>query len=161
MFQKLLRSPRILQRLINLWPPFLGAGIHVELIAANWDLARVSMPLRFYNKNYVGTHFGGSLFAMVDPFLMLLAMNRLGADYVVWDKAGAIDFRKPGRGRVRAEIAVDDQLLKRLQDGALDGSAHFESCHIEIKDETGDIVALVTKTLFVRKKRPKKTREKT
>ena len=51
------------------------------------------MKLRFWNANDVGTHFGGSLFAMTDAFL--------GSDYVVWDKAASIGYRKPGRGTVR------------------------------------------------------------
>ena len=76
-----------LRLLMNLWPPFIGAGIHVEHLASDYLEARVRMRLGLLNRNYMGTHFGGSLFAMTDPFFALLVMHRLGRDYVVWDKA--------------------------------------------------------------------------
>ena len=30
----------------------------------------VKLTLRWYNRNYVGTHFSGNLFTMTDPFYM-------------------------------------------------------------------------------------------
>ena len=92
----------MLRRLMNLWPPFLFSGIRVTHLADDWREAEVEMRLRWYNRNWVGVHFGGSLFAMTDPFYMLLLIHLLGPDHVVWDKAAAIDFVRPGRGRVRA-----------------------------------------------------------
>ncbi len=64
--------------------------------------------MRPWNRNYVGSHFGGSLFAMTDPFWMLLALHALGSDYIVWDQAGEIAFARPGRGTVAAEFHLDD-----------------------------------------------------
>ena len=85
-------SPRLLRWGMNLWPPYHGAGIHVRSIAPDWSSATVELRSRILNRNYVGTHFGGSLFAMTDPFWMLLAMKVLGPEYWVWDKAGEIEF---------------------------------------------------------------------
>ena len=85
-------SPRRLRLLMNVWPPFVAAGIHVLAIDADWRCAKVRLRRRWYNQNYVGTHFGGSLFAMTDPFWMIMVMENLGRDYLVWDKAGAIEF---------------------------------------------------------------------
>src|ERR1039458_6644721 len=61
------KSPAHLRRLVNLWPPFLGAGIRIKHIAPDMKAVDVEMKLRWWNANYVGTHFGGSLFAMTDP----------------------------------------------------------------------------------------------
>src|ERR1039458_1263587 len=96
------KSPAHLRRLVNLWPPFLGAGIRIKHIAPDMKAVDVEMKLRWWNANYVGTHFGGSLFAMTDPFYMLMLMANLGRDYIVWDKAASIRYRKPGKGTVRS-----------------------------------------------------------
>src|SRR5690606_34555241 len=92
-----------LRLLLNLWPPYLFSGVRVTGLTPDFRRARVELRQRWYNRNYVGTHFGGSLFAMTDPFWMLLAMRRLGPDYLVWDRQGTISFEKPGRGTVVAE----------------------------------------------------------
>jgi len=76
-------AKRHLRWLINLWPPFLGAGIRVTRLQPDWKAIDVEMKLRFWNANYVGTHFGGSLYAMTDPFYMLMLIENLGSDYVV------------------------------------------------------------------------------
>ena len=91
---------------MNLWPPFLLAGIHVTHFAPDARHARVELRARPWNRNYVGTHFGGSLFAMADPFWMILILRSLGRDYLVWDQAGEIQFLKPGRGTVVAEFQL-------------------------------------------------------
>ena len=94
-------TPRGLHRVLRWWPPFVFSGIRVLEIADDWSSARIELRRRWYTANYVGTHFGGSLFAMTDPFWMLMVIHALGRDYIVWDKAGEIEFLKPGRGTVR------------------------------------------------------------
>jgi hypothetical protein len=89
---------------MSYWPPFFGAGIRIREISDDFTYVRVEMKLRFWNRNYVGTHFGGSLYSMVDPFYMLMLIENLGRDYIVWDKSASIRFLKPGRGRVSAEF---------------------------------------------------------
>ena len=103
---------RLAVRLIGIYPPYLGAGIRPRLVDPDNWIFKVSMPLRFYNRNYVGTHFGGSLYSMCDPFFMLILMQKLGRDYIVWDKASEIRFLKPGRGRVEAEFAIPDERVE-------------------------------------------------
>jgi acyl-coenzyme A thioesterase PaaI-like protein len=107
---------------INLWPPFLFAGIHVTHVSADYRQIEVSLRMRPWNRNYVGTHFGGSLFAMTDPFWMLGLMHNLGRAYYVWDRAGEIEFLKPGRGTVRAVFRIDESMLEEIRSAAADGS---------------------------------------
>ena len=90
--KKLARRARLLRFGLNLYPPYIGAGIRVQYITPDCRHARVKMALRWYNRNFVGTQFGGSLYSMVDPFYMLLLMPLLGDDYIVWDKAGEIEL---------------------------------------------------------------------
>ena len=65
-------KPSTLRHVFNFWPPFLFAGIHVTRMSADWREARVDLRMRQWTKNYVGSHFGGSLFSMTDPFWMIL-----------------------------------------------------------------------------------------
>ena len=99
-----------IRRLLNWYGPYLGAGVKIEYIADDWREVRVAMHMRWYNRNAVGTHFGGSLYAMIDPHYMLMLMKLLGKEYIVWDKSAQIDFIKPGTGTVRAtmKLSMDD-----------------------------------------------------
>jgi acyl-coenzyme A thioesterase PaaI-like protein len=145
-------SARTLRHVLNLWPPFLFAGIHVAAIGDDFRSARVELRMRPWNRNYVGTHFGGSLFAMTDPFWMLLLMRSLGRDYRVWDRAGAIEFVKPGRGRVHAAFDLDDATLDGIRAETADGAKHLRWFETPIVDEAGDTVAVVRKQVYVRRK---------
>ena len=139
-----------LRRGVNLWPPFLGAGIRVKHIAADMKAIDVEMKLRWWNANYVGTHFGGSLFALTDAFYMLMLMANLGRDYIVWDKAASIRYRKPGRGTVRAEFRLTDAQLADIREKLKTLPKYEPSFKVEIRDEAGTVIAEVEKLLHVR-----------
>ena len=143
-----------LRRWINLWPPFLGAGIRVKHIAPDMKAVDVEMKLRWWNANYVGTHFGGSLFAMTDAFYMLMLMANLSRDYIVWDKAASIRYRKPGRGTVRAEFRLTDAQLDHIREKLKSLPKYEPTFKVEVKDEQGTVIAEVEKLLYVRKKEP-------
>lgn len=145
-------SPRTLRWLLNVWPPFVFAGIHVVDIAADWRSAEVELRMRPWNRNYVGVHFGGSLFAMTDPFWMLLTMNALGRGYIVWDRAGEIRFLKPGRGTLRARFALDDITLDTLRAATATGEKYHHWFETEVVNPQGEAVARVRKQLHVRRK---------
>lgn len=136
----------------NFWPPFLFAGIHVSALASDWRHARVEMRMRPWNRNYVGTHFGGNLFSMTDPFWMILVKECLGGDYFVWDKAAEIEFVKPGKGTVHAEFRVDDALLDELRAATATGEKCLRWLPVDVIDAQGDVVARVRKQVYVRRK---------
>jgi acyl-coenzyme A thioesterase PaaI-like protein len=110
------------------------------------------MKLRWYNRNYVGTHFGGSLAAMTDPFYMLMLIHILGSEYTVWDKTSTIDFIAPGRGTVTARFRLKDDQIEEIKNKTADGKADFPALSVDIVNESGEIVARVNKKLYVRKK---------
>lgn len=145
-------TPRSLRRVLNLWPPFLFAGVRVRDIAADWHSAEIELRMHWWNRNYVGSHFGGTLFSMTDPFWMLLALHALGRDYIVWDKAGAIEFVRPGRGTLRTRIIVDDAALDEIRAATASGAKYLRWFETEIVDGEGAVVARVRKQLYVRRK---------
>jgi hypothetical protein len=151
------KSPAHLRRWINFWPPFFGMGIHIVHMARDMKAVDVEMKLRWWNANYVGTHFGGSLFAMTDPFYMLMLMANLGPDYIVWDKAATIRYRKPGKGTVRAEFRLADAQLGDIRDKLKTLPKYEPVFTVEVKDEQGIVIAEVEKMVHVRKKDPKQS----
>ncbi|MHC9084554.1 DUF4442 domain-containing protein [Luteimonas sp. RIT-PG2_3] len=142
-----------LRWIFNVWPPFLFSGIHVSRLSQDWRHAEVALRMRPWNRNYVGTHFGGSLFAMTDPFWMIMVKEALGRDYIVWDQAAEIAFVKPGRGTVIARFHLQDAPLDEIRAAAADGSKVLRWFDTEIVDDQGDVVARLRKQLYVRRKR--------
>ena len=146
-------TPRKLRRVLRWWPPFLFSGIRVLEVADDWSSARVELRRRWYSANYVGTHFGGSLFAMADPFWMILLMETLGRDYIVWDKAAEIEFVKAVREPVTVEFQVDPVAIAELRAATADGARVLRWFETEIRTASGETVARVRKQLHVRLKR--------
>jgi acyl-coenzyme A thioesterase PaaI-like protein len=140
------------RHLLNLWPPFLCNSIRLRELSDDWSTARVVLRLRPWNRNYVGCQFGGNLFAMVDPFWMLLALHRLGDDYYVWDRAGAIDFVAPGREDVHASFHLTDAMVEDLRVAAAGGDKVLRWFETDITTASGEVIARVRKQLYVRLK---------
>lgn len=145
-----LRRPRLdVLTLIRLWPPYLGAGIRVRRPDDHTFVVR--MKLHWWNRNYFGTHFGGSLYAMCDPFFALILAQRLGKGYVVWDKAAAIRFLRPGRGTVTATFHLPPGEVEAIREAA-DAAGKIEpELTVDVVDDSGAVVARVEKTLYVRR----------
>ncbi|AIR88693.1 tetrameric acyl-CoA thioesterase [Pseudomonas cremoricolorata] len=150
--RRLARRARMLRWLLNCYPPYLGAGIRVQSISPDMRRIKVRMKLTRWNRNYVGTQFGGSLYSMVDPFYMLLLIEQLGSEYIVWDKAASIDFITPGKGPVHAEFEIDDTLLDDIRQQTAGGKKYLPRLQVDIRDDAGELVARVDKTLYVRLK---------
>ena len=113
---------------------------------------QVQLRLRFYNRNYVGTHFGGNLYTMTDPFYMIMLLERLGPAYTVWDQKAEITYVKPGLGVVTANMSVSEEEVDAIREATRDGVKHFATFDVDIVDESGDVVARVHKTVYVREK---------
>lgn len=146
-------SPRLFRLVFNCWPPLLGAGIRVTHIATDWRECRVSMPLTLLNRNIMKAHFGGSLYAMTDPFYMMMLMGILGRDYLVWDAGAEITFVKPGRKRVNGHYFVTDDDLTQIYAATAQGDKHFHTFHTTLHDSDGLLIARVKKVVYVRKKK--------
>jgi hypothetical protein len=143
-----------MRRVLNVWPPFLFAGIRVLEIADDWRRARVALKRHWYNRNFVGTHFGGSLFAMTDPFWMIMTLYRLGEGYIVWDKAAEIEFVEATREPVFAEFVLDDTTIDEIRAATANGEKHLRWFETDILAAGGAVVARVRKQVYVRRKRP-------
>ena len=137
---------------MNLWPPFWGAGIRVQNISPDFRSAKVKLKYGLMNRNIMGVHFGGSLFSMTDPFFMVMVSKNLGHDYVVWDRAAHIEFLKPGKGDVYATFSLDQIKIDSLISEANAGNKVLRDFSVDVTDHSGDVVARITKTLYIRKR---------
>lgn len=161
--QQLFKRPKLVGALFNLYRPFRGAGIKVVSISKDYRSIEVHMPLTRGNKNLVGTHFGGSLYAMADPFYMFILIQQLGHRYHVWDQSAHVQFIAPGTGLVKATYAVDEKVLREIIKATETGEKYLYTFESEITHEDGSVVAKVSKVLYIRLKRkyrPVKQQEK-
>ncbi|MEM7048305.1 MAG: DUF4442 domain-containing protein [Acidobacteriota bacterium] len=137
---------------INFYPPFVGAGIRVTEMRPAEGSIRVRMKLHWWNRNYFGTHYGGSLYSMCDPFFVLILAQRLGRDYIVWDKAAEVRFVRPGKGTVEAHFRITGDQVEELRQQAESADKVEPTFVAEVLDDQGELVAQVEKRLYIRKK---------
>jgi acyl-coenzyme A thioesterase PaaI-like protein len=138
---------------MNLWSPFRATGIRVKHIAPDYREVEVELSLNWHNRNYVGTHFGGSLYAMTDPFYMLMLIHILGPEYFVSHKSGAIEYRLATSERVHARFSLDDAAIADIKARTAGGEKYLPQMAVEVKNAAGEVVARVTHTLYIRKKK--------
>lgn len=145
---------------MRFWPPFWGAGIRVLSFNKDITCLVVKMKMRFWNKNYVGTHFGGSLYSMTDPFYMLMLLHALGKNYIVWDKSASIRYKIPARGSVFATFQLTKEQLELFTQELEHHNKIEPEFVIEIKNSSDEVIAVVKKVIHIAKKQQKKPAEK-
>ncbi len=135
----------------SFWPPFFGAGIQVKRISNDFKEVDVRLKHRFWNSNFVGTSFGGSLFAMTDAFYMVMLYELMGPGYIVWDKSARIEYKKPGTKDVWAYFRLTDDLIQEFQQKVEELGKYEPEFKIDITDNDNNVIAVVYKTLYIRK----------
>jgi len=145
------KSAKLIKK-VNLYPPYLGMGVRVKSVRDDFTRFDVELRARWYNRNLFGTHFGGSLYAMSDPFFVFIITMNLGSGYIVWDKSAAIDFLKPAKGTILGVFEISKDRLEEIRtevDALGKSTYHFE---VDLVDEAGQAVARVRKEVYVRSK---------
>lgn len=138
----------------NLFPAFRGTGARITYISGDYREMRVKLPLNWRTRNYVGTIFGGSLYGAVDPHYMIMLIKILGPDYVVWDKAATIRFKKPGRGTLYARFEISEEEIALIR-RRLETEHSIDRVYtVELSDADGVVHAEVDKTVYLRRKKP-------
>lgn len=155
-----MRFPAAISNKLRCWSFYLfgcyrGTGGRLKYIAEDWSEVRLELPLSWRTRNYVGTIFGGSMYAAVDPIYMLMLIHRLGPDFLVWDKAASIQFKKPGRETLRAQFVVNDEELAAIR-AALETQRSVDRIYsVDLKDSAGNVCATVEKVIYIRRREQK------
>ncbi len=143
---------RLLRLGFNLFPAYRGTGARITYIAGDFREIRVRVPLSWRTRNYVGTIFGGSMYAAVDPIYMIMLIRTLGPDYVVWDKSASIRFRRPGRGTLYARFLLPEEETDAVREAAALAPSVDRVYRVELADAEGVVHAEVEKTIYVRRR---------
>jgi acyl-coenzyme A thioesterase PaaI-like protein len=139
-------------KFIGLWPPYLGTGITPSFYNDDVTIIDVEMKQTAFNTNYVGSHFGGSLYSMCDPWYMFILLHHLGREHIVWDKSAEIKFVSPGKGKVNARFEISMAVIEDLREQAKKEYSLSPVFSTEVKNAKGEIVALIKKELYIRRK---------
>jgi acyl-coenzyme A thioesterase PaaI-like protein len=143
---------RVMRWKFNLFPAYRGTGARVTYIADDFREVRVKLPLSLRSRNAVGTIFGGSMYGAADPIYMIMLMRNLGRDFVVWDKAATIRFRRPGRTTLFATFRLDENELEGIRAATASGEPVDRTYNVELVDAEGAVHASIEKIIYVRKK---------
>jgi acyl-coenzyme A thioesterase PaaI-like protein len=144
---------RLLRFAFNFYPCYRRTGARLVYIASDLSEIRVKLPLNWRTRGYWGTTFGGSMYAAIDPVLLVMLARRLGPSYQVWDKAATIEFRKPGRTALHARFRIEEAEIETLRQ-ALAREGRIERTYaVDLVDEAGAVHAHFTKTLHLRDRR--------
>jgi hypothetical protein len=131
---------------------YRGTGARLRHIAPDWSEIRLDVPLSWRTRNYVGTIFGGSIYASIDPIYMIMLIRRLGPEFVVWDKAATIQFKKPGRETLHARFVVSDEELAAIR-AALETKRSVDRSYlVELVDGSRTVCATIEKVIYIRRR---------
>lgn len=146
-------NPQLMRWALNLYPPYLFTRTRVKYIAPDWKEVVVELKKSVLTRNYVGTAFGGSLYAATDPFYMLMLVRNLGIkDYIIWDKGAEIDFVKPGKSHITYRFKLTDEQLQDIRERVEREGRIVPEFWVEGRDEEGHVCVRVKKTVYIRKK---------
>lgn len=139
----------LFRRGMNWYPLFLGTGGKVLYIQHDWKVITAQLKLNIWTRNYVGTIFGGSQFAAADPFYMLMLFHILGKDYIIWDKSGTINYKKPGKKVCTANFIFTDAELEEIKQQAISNGKYEFKKYVEWIDSDNQVISKIERTLYV------------
>lgn len=135
----------------NFFPAYRGTGAKIIYISDDYREIRVKIPLSWRTRNYVGTIYGGSMYAGIDPLYMVMLIKNLGSDYIVWDKAATINFKKPGKETLFAEFLLTENELNEIKEILKNQKSVNRTYNVELKNKEGKVHCLIEKTLYIAK----------
>ena len=143
---------RIFRWGFNFFPAYRGTGGRLVYVADDFKEIHIKLPLNWRTRNYVGTIYGGSMYASIDPIYMLMLIKILGPEYIVWDKAARIRFRKPGKDTLFADFKLTGEEIAEIKRLAENERSIDRIYNVELKDKSGVVHARIEKTIYISKK---------
>ena len=136
----------------NLFPAYVSTGARVTYIAHDFCEVHIKLPLTWRTRNYVGTIYGGSMYAAVDPIYMIMLIKILGPSYRVWDKAASIEFKRAGRETLRAKFLLSEEEVNKIRSDLAHESSVERVYTIDLVNGKGEVHAKVVQTIYISKK---------
>ncbi len=143
---------RVARWKFNFFPAYRASGARLTYISSDFLEMRMELRLTGRTRNYVGAMFGGSMYASVDPIYMMILIKNLGPEYIVWDKAATIRFKKPGKTNLYARFAIDENEVDAIRTILEKCHSADRLYHVELKNDQGVVCAEVDKTVYIRRR---------
>ncbi|MEA2102821.1 MAG: DUF4442 domain-containing protein [Thermodesulfobacteriota bacterium] len=142
----------ILRHIFNFFPAFRRTGGRIVYFSSDWDEIQMKLPLNWKTRNYVGTMYGGSMYAAIDGIYMVMLINLLGKRYIVWDKRAEIKYLKPGKGTLETRLRIDKKELSEIKRLLKEQRSIERIYTIEWKDRAGDVCSVIHKHIYIKNK---------
>ena len=136
----------------NNLPPYRGTGAKVKFISDDWHEVHVKLSLTWRTRNIMGSVFGGSIYASIDPIYMAQLMKVLGKEYVVWDKSAAIRFKKPIRKSAYTQFLINDELIREIKENVAKKGELDIDFPVVFADKSGVVYATIDKKIYIASK---------
>ena len=143
---------RLFRWWFNFFPAYRRTGGRITYIAGDLHEIRVKLPLNWKTRNYVGSLFGGSMYGAIDPIYMIMLIKLLGPEYIVWDKAATIQFKKPGQKTLYARFEISQEELVDVRRRLTTEPSLNRTYQVDLTDSDGEVYASFEKTLYMRRK---------
>lgn len=143
---------RRILKLIQFWGPYLFSGIKVVYISKDLHEIKVRLKTSFWNSNYFGTHYGGSLFSMCDPFYVFIVLDKMSKEHIAWDKSSEIDFVKAVKEPVFASFKIESELIEKFKSDCLENFKIEPVFETDVVTASGEVVARIKKKIYIRRK---------
>jgi acyl-coenzyme A thioesterase PaaI-like protein len=134
---------------MNWYPMYFGTGGKILFWAGDSTELHLRLRLNIWTYNYVGTIFGGSLFAASDPFYMLMLFKALGSKYVVWDKSANIRFKKPGKTTLYAKYKITEEDFDRIKSIVVEKGETTHNFLIQWMDKDQVVYAEIERQCYI------------
>ncbi len=134
---------------LNLWPCIRNSGGRVTFISEDFRQLKVQLKYNWKTLNLVGTTYGGSLYSSTDPMYMLMLLEVLGNDYVVWDKGCTIRFKRPSKTNLYCEFHISTEMLEDIYNNLEKSDEYTFTWQAKYKDQDGVIYTEFDKVLYV------------
>ncbi|TGK09712.1 DUF4442 domain-containing protein [Leptospira selangorensis] len=148
---KLFRFNRMIRK--N-WPVYHRLGSRFEFVSENLLKLKVRFPFNNKTKGYNGLHFGGAIYAFVDPLYVYSLSENLGPEYLVLDTKAEIDFLKASNQDLIAETEISSEEIESIKEECKSKKKTTRIYSIEVLDPDGQKIAIVKKTIYIRKLNP-------
>lgn len=135
--------------MMNWYPMYFGTGGKILFWSGDNAEVHLRLKLNVWTYNYVGTIFGGSMFAACDPFYMVMLLRTLGRDYVVWDKSASIRFRKPARKPLYTVLKLTPEVIDEIKKKTLEHGHCTQLFVIQWLDAAGALHAEVERHCYI------------
>ena len=80
---------------------------------------------------------------------MIMFMEILGKDFIVWDKGAEIKFIKPGISTLHVDFELSPELVKDVRNKAIQDGSYVFDITVNIKNESDVVHAQVKKIMYV------------